>query len=260
MQPAEAAHTIFLVHARFYAPDAQEPGQTVSLPADEREHLTRVLRLGRGAAVRVFNGRGDEFLAHVSRATRQDVAVTLDAHTDAGREPRVRITLLQSVLKADAMDTVVRDAVMIGVAAIQPVVTARSETTIAALERARRQDRWTRIAVASAKQCGRATVPPVHAPRSFAGALARIGPDFPAPALMLVEPGASPQAVPLHDLAASQPAQAAIVIGPEGGWTQDEIASAASCVQLVTLQLPTLRASVMALVALTALLATWGEI
>ena len=260
MQPAEAGHTIFVVHARFYAPAAEEPGQTVSLPTDEAEHLTRVLRLGSGDPVRVFNGRGDEFLARVTRAARQDVLVTLEAHAEPGREPRGRITLLQAVLKSDAMDTVVRDVVMMGIAAIQPVVTARSETTLAALERARRQERWTRIAVASAKQCGRATVPLVHAPVSFAGALARIGPAVPVPALMFVEPGASPQAAPLHDLAAGQLAQASIIIGPEGGWTPDEIASAAAHVQLVTLQLPTLRASVMALVALTALLATWREI
>jgi 16S rRNA (uracil1498-N3)-methyltransferase len=219
-----------------------------------------VLRLGSGDTVRVFNGRGAEFLARVTRAARQDVLVTLEARAEAGREPPGRITLLQAVLKSDAMDTVVRDAVMMGIATIQPVVTARSETTIAALERARRQERWTRIAVASAKQCGRATVPPVHAPLSFTGALARIGRDFSAPALMFVEPGASPQAVPLHNLAAGQSAQASIVIGPEGGWTPDEIAAATTRVQLVTLQLPTLRASVMALVALTALLATWGEI
>jgi 16S rRNA (uracil1498-N3)-methyltransferase len=248
------------VHARFYAPDAEEPGQAVRLPGEEAEHLTRVLRLGPGDVIHVFNGRGAEFVARVASTERRTVVVTLGANADPGREPGVRVSLLQAVLKPDGMDTVVRDAVMMGSAAIQPVVTARSETTIAALERAGRQQRWMRIAVASAKQCGRATVPAVHAPVSFAQALSGIGTRFPVPALMFVEPGASPAAVPLHDLATGKDTHASIVIGPEGGWTSEEIASATAPVQLVTLRLPTVRASVMPLVALTALLATWEEI
>ncbi len=61
------------------------------------------------------------------------------------------------------MDDVVRDAVMLGVAAIQPVVSERAETSMAAMARSGRVARWQRIAVSSAKQCGRAVVPPIHA-------------------------------------------------------------------------------------------------
>ena len=77
------------------------------------------------------------------------------------------LTLAQAVLKGDKMDDVVRDAVMMGVAAIQPIVTARSEVTRAALERGHRRERWQRVAVSSAKQCGRAVVPAVLEPVAF---------------------------------------------------------------------------------------------
>ena len=79
-------------------------------------------------------------------------------------EPCVAVTLGQAVLKGDKMDDVVRDAVMLGVADVLPVVSARSETTLAALRKARRVERWQRIAISSAKQCGRAVVPTVHEP------------------------------------------------------------------------------------------------
>ena len=74
----------------------------------------------------------------------------------------MQLTLVASVLKGDKMDDVVRDAVMLGVAAIQPVVSERSETSMAAMARSGRVARWQRIAVSSAKQCGRAVVPPIH--------------------------------------------------------------------------------------------------
>ena len=260
MQPVEAGHTMPVVHARFYAPDAAEPGQTVPLPEEEAEHLTRVLRLRSGDQVRVFNGRGGEFVGRVEHAGRRGVTVAIEARADARIELPVRVMLLQALLKPDAMDAAIRDAVMIGISAIRPVVTARTEITRAALERGRRQARWARIAVSSAKQCRRATVPAVHPPVAFTEALDGIGTASPPPALMFVEPGAATKAVPLQALAAQRSAQASILIGPEGGWTADEIASVPDSVQLVTLRLPTIRASVMPLVALTALLAAWDEI
>ena len=248
------------MHARFYAPAAQEPGETITLPADEAEHLTRVLRLTAGDAIRVFNGRGEEFTARVEIARRRTVRVTVDARTAAAVEPRARITILPAVLKPDNMDDVVRDAVMMGVTAIQPVVAARSETSVAALERGGRQGRWTRIAIASTKQCGRAIVPPVHAPIPLSTAFDRIGGTIPAPAFMFVEPGAADGAIFLEALDRAPPPHATVVLGPEGGWTPEELHAAAERAQLVTLRLPTIRANAMSTVALAALLAAWGEI
>ena len=82
-------------------------------------------------------------------------------------EARLQVTLAQAVLKGDKMDDVVRDAVMIGATAIRPILTARTETTAAILEKGRRQERWERVAISSAKQCGRAIVPPILEPVAF---------------------------------------------------------------------------------------------
>jgi 16S rRNA (uracil1498-N3)-methyltransferase len=249
------------VHARFHAPAAQAPGDHVTLLPEEAAHLTRVLRLGVGAAVRVFNGRGAEFHGIVDTVGKRSVDIIVGAPCEPIPERRTRITLAAAVLKGDKMDDVVRDAVMMGVATIQPLVTARTEMPIAALVRAHRRERWERVAVASVKQCGRAVLPAVLEPREFN--LWLPGADVhgePSPPLLLVEPGASPAAIPLADVERAVPAEATIVVGPEGGWDSDEIARAAAACRLVTLRTATLRADAAPIVALAALLAHWGDL
>ena len=249
------------MNPRFYAPGAHAGG-VIALPDEEGQHLTRVLRLKAGAAIRVFDGRGHEFDALVEKAGKSEVLVAVGAtRPPAAREPHVAITLAQAVLKGDKMDDVVRDAVMMGVAAIQPIVTARTEVSLATLQRGKRRERWQRIAVSSAKQCGRATVPDVRDAVAFdtvPTALADL--KLPDPGLMFVEPGASTDAVALSDLNATDPREATVVIGPEGGWTEEEVRRGAAACRLITLQAATLRADAMALVALAALFAVWREL
>ena len=90
--------------------------------------------------------------------------VQLLSRVEPAAEPPVAVTLAQAVLKGDKMDDVVRDAVMLGVAAIQPLVTKRTETTVAALMRGARLDRWRRVALASVKQSRRAVLPEIRTP------------------------------------------------------------------------------------------------
>ena len=248
---------------RCYVPSLPGPGELVSLPDEEGQHVVRVLRLKAGDPVRVFDGHGHEFDAVIEQAGKPGATVRIGAARTPAPEARVAVTLVQAVLKGDKMDDVVRDAVMMGVASIQPILTVRTEVTAVALERGRRVERWHRVAVASAKQCGRAVVPVIHPPCSLAEALAAVaGRRLPAPALMFVEPGASADASTLSEVAptlGAAPADATIVIGPEGGWTPDEIAQGAAAGRLLTLGARTLRADAMAIVALAALFATWRE-
>jgi len=248
------------VHARFYAPDAHATGDVVSLPDDEAEHLTRVLRLKVGERVIVFNGRGQAFDAAVESARRRAVQVRIGRASEAAPEARVAITLVQAVLKGDKMDDVVRDAVMVGVTAIQPIVSTRTEVSRASVERSRRQERWQRIAVSSAKQCGRAVVPVILDPQPF-DALGGLLDQrrLPSPALMLVEPAARVDALSLKELGGSTPKEASLLTGPEGGWTPDEVRIAAPWCRFVTLGGRTLRGDAMALVAVAALFAKWNE-
>jgi 16S rRNA (uracil1498-N3)-methyltransferase len=248
------------VRARFYAPTAHSTGDVVTLPPDEAVHLTRVLRLARGDRVSVFNGRGQAFDAIVQSSGKGTVEVVVGAACDAAPEARVAVTLVQSILKGDKMDDVVRDAVMLGVAAIQPVVTSRSEVTQASLERSRRRERWERVAVSSAKQCGRAVVPVILESQPFAAIASLIDErQLSSPAMMMVEPQPGEAVGSLGDLDGPPPREASLLIGPEGGWTPEEIALASDRCRLVTLGGRTIRSDAMALVAMAALYARWGE-
>jgi 16S rRNA (uracil1498-N3)-methyltransferase len=230
--------------------------EIVTLPRDEAEHLTRVLRLAAGDTVSVFDGRGHEFLARVASAVRRDVRVEILSRVDAAAEPGVAMTLAQAVLKADKMDEVIRDAVMLGAAAIQPIVTKRTESTVAALLKGARLDRWRRIALASVKQSGRAVVPEIRMPLTIETLL-----DEPAMALrmMLVEPGAPANVEPVSVLQReATPSHATLFVGPEGGWIEPEwTAAAARGIRLITLGPRTLRADAVAIAALSVLTYIW---
>jgi 16S rRNA (uracil1498-N3)-methyltransferase len=244
---------------RFFAP-ALDPGdETVALPRDEAEHVTRVLRLGPGDTVAVFDGRGQEFLAKILTAERRDVRVQVLSRIQSAAEATVPLTLVQAILKGEKMDDVVRDAVMLGVVAVQPVVTAHTEVTVAALVRGGRVDRWRRVALASVKQSRRAVVPEIRGPLTFGGWL-----EEPAPAatVMLVEPSASIDAVPLSSVRDQKtPADAAIVVGPEGGWTEGEcVAARDRGAHLVTLGHRTLRADAVPVAAISVLQFLWGDL
>jgi 16S rRNA (uracil1498-N3)-methyltransferase len=243
---------------RFYAPDAgrNASAKIVALPEDESTHLSRVLRLAPGDAVRVFNGAGREWKGEIATIEKKVATVRLLEPVRSAPEPRIPIVLALAVLKSDKMDDVVRDLVMLGAAGIQPVITERSEISRTAIERGNRVSRWQRIAVSSAKQCGRAVVPTVADAVSFDKWIALPRRE---PMLMLVEPSVDTFTLLLQRV--MRPPRATLMIGPEGGWTRDEVhASQNSGATLVTLGALTLRADAAPLVALTAVRTLWEDI
>jgi 16S rRNA (uracil1498-N3)-methyltransferase len=246
---------------RFFAPAVDPGDETVALPRDEAEHLTRVLRLGVGDEVAIFDGRGREYLARVVSALRRDVRVQVLSRLEAAAEPVVALTVAIGVLKGDKMDDVVRDTVMLGAAAVQPLVTRRTEVTVAALLRGARVDRWRRVALASAKQARRAVLPEIRTPLTLESYLDEPAPE-PALRLMLVEPAAGQPAEPLSALRRDHPpSEAAVLIGPEGGWTAAECAAARERgVRLVTLGARTLRADAVPVAAVSVLQFLWGDL
>lgn len=241
---------------RFFAPTLDPGDETVTLPRDESEHLTRVLRIDVGETVAVFDGRGREFLARVLGGTGRTVKVQLLSRVEPVAESPVAITLVQAVLKSDKMDDVIRDAVMLGVSAIQPIVSRRTETTVGALLRGARPERWRRVALASVKQSQRAVLPDIRTPLTLESYL-----EEPAPAqrLMLVEPAADAQISPLGVLRGEPiPQDVALLVGPEGGWDDAECAAAAERgVRLMSLGPRTLRADAVPIAALSILDFLW---
>jgi 16S rRNA (uracil1498-N3)-methyltransferase len=240
---------------RFLVPDLEAQQPEVTLPRDEGHHLSRVLRMKPGDEVAVFDGRGLDFRARIASILGGAVTVRLLDPLVPQPSPSVRLTLVQAVLKGEAMDEVVRDVTMLGVAAIQPVVSERTTMKVSTLARA--VERWHRIALSSTKQCGRSRLPEIHQLVGFQEWVRR--PDR-NDAFILLEPSAAlPETMRIRDLAhRPPPSSVTLVVGPEGGWTPDErdLAIRAGCRPLSIGRL-TLRADAVPLAATAALLALW---
>ena len=239
---------------RLFVPSPDIHDDRVELPDGEAHHATRVLRLGGGVTVRIFDGAGREWAGTLSMTPAP--AVVALHEVEAIAEPPVRVTLALAVLKGDQMDHAVRDATMLGVTAIQPILTDHVTVPPRAWQSGAAIERWQRVAVASAKQCGRAVVPVVTPVRPVADVFrAPAGPAV----YLFAEPSTGAQVLPVADAASSRPQEAVLIIGPEGGWSPAEIAEAqAAGAALISLGLRTLRAEAVPAIALAALWTVWG--
>lgn len=240
---------------RFLADAIDPDAGTARLDADETRHLAQVLRLAAGDEVAVFDGDGREYHARVERIARDATTLRLIAPCAPAPEPRIAITLAQAVLKGDRMDDLVRDATMMGAALIEPLVT---EHTVAHMKPGRAPVRWRRIAIASAKQCGRAVLPAIGLGRTLVEWLAV---DRAECRLILVEPQAAVKGRSLETLASPAPQSVSLLVGPEGGWSPTEIdAAVRSGYAPITLGRRTLRADAVPIVAIAALQTLWRDL
>jgi 16S rRNA (uracil1498-N3)-methyltransferase len=185
----------------------------VTFDALESRHLTRALRMKPGDTVIASDGSGHDYTVRLDSVGPRATGTVLGMAA-RGLESPLAITLVQGVPKGDKMEAIVRAATELGVARVQPVVTARTVVRLGAGAAVERAERWRRVAREAAKQCGRAVVPDVAAPTPllpFLEAAARES-DL---AVCLWEGAAPPLAAALSD--AAWPRRATVLVGPEGG-------------------------------------------
>lgn len=236
---------------RFFAPDLTPTSLDVTLPAGESTHLARVLRLQQGDEVEVFDGKGTLRQGVVTRALPGGAIVAVGAPIGAAPEPPAPLVIVQALLKGDAMDAVVRDATVLGATDLWPVITSRTNVPARAARAA--QDRWQRVAVAAAKQCGRAVLPRIADVRSVQEVIGEAAPAG-LIRLWLTEPAAGGERVDVP----MTPRSLCLAIGPEGGWAPDETAAAiAAGWQCWTLAPVTLRAEHVTIAALSVVRYAW---
>jgi len=218
------------------------------LRGDEARHLTRVLRVEPGQKFEISDNR-HAYLAEIVEARGERVAFCiLEELTSAA--PPLRVTLCASLIKFDRFEWIVEKATELGVESILPVETARCEKGLLEASR-KRQERWLRIARESSQQSRRVTAPEILPAVRFAQALA-VDADF---RYFLDEETAPPlsKSLPAERLPA---AHAALLLGPEGGWTDQEREAAVGWV-LVSLGPQILRAETAATAALAVLMNAW---
>ncbi|HVQ41477.1 MAG TPA: RsmE family RNA methyltransferase, partial [Vicinamibacterales bacterium] len=224
-----------------------------ALPKDEAHHVTRVLRLPPGATVRIFDGKGREWSGRLETGPKRgESGVIVEEEAKPVPEPEVRVTLAIGVLKGDQMDAVVRDATALGVVAIAPMETAHVTVPPRAWQSGAAVERWQRVSVAAAKQCGRAVVPTVRPVATLADVLIER-----ADTIWLCAEPALPEGPTIN--VERRGSSALVLVGPEGGWAEQEVQLALRAgAGVFNLGPRTLRAELAPTVALSSLWTKWG--
>jgi len=234
---------------RLFVETGLRPGANLDLPAPAAHHVARVLRLREGEAVTLFDGRGGEYDAKVYMPGRGQVVAKVGGKHEIERESPLAVTLVQAVSAGEKMDYTIQKAVELGVATIQPVLTANSVVRLAGERATKRLEHWQRIAVAACEQCGRNRVPEVRAPLP----LERYRPEAEATKLLL-----SPLAG--KGLRELSKAPLILAVGPEAGFAEEEEAQLERAGFVpVRLGPRLLRTETAALAALAALNALHGD-
>jgi 16S rRNA (uracil1498-N3)-methyltransferase len=247
---------------RFYTPPAAFASDelTAMLAAEETRHLRDVLRLGSGDEVYVFNGAGREFQCAVDVIARDSTTLKVISEVAPARpESPLNLTMAIALLKGEKFDLVIQKLTELGVKGISPVVTERADVRLKDGQDAeKRVTRWRRIALEAAKQAGRAFVPEILAPLRFSVLLER--PWDSVSRLMFAERSGTGLAEATSGFVAP-PTDMVALVGPEGGWTDEEIELAGrGGWKIVTLGGRTLRAETAAIVVGSLLQHRFGDL
>lgn len=233
-------------------------GAEVALDDDATAHLVRVLRLGLGDALVLFNGDGVDYEARLVSITKRGATAEVMSQRAVVNESPLRLVLVQAIARGDKMDWVLQKATELGVAAVVPVWTERTEVRLDAERSDKRLQHWRGVVAAACEQSGRARLPVLHAPVALAQWLGRAG----HASVLFLEPTASEGLRALAAGADAAKADYALVIGPEGGLGERDLqalrAAGARGLRLGPRVLRTETAGIAAIAALQALLGDFG--
>ncbi|HIZ49983.1 MAG TPA: 16S rRNA (uracil(1498)-N(3))-methyltransferase [Candidatus Pseudomonas excrementavium] len=237
--------------SRFYLDAPLGQGEQV-LEGDLAHYISRVLRLGPGAPVQIFNGSGQEWPGEVLEAGKRQVRISLDAPQAGLPESPLQVHLGQAMSRGERMDWAIQKAVELGVAQITPLFTERCEVRLQGERADKRQQHWQQVAISACEQCGRSVVPTVNPPVALTDWLATLNTD-----LKLVLHHRTSQS--LSSL--TPPQTLGLLIGPEGGLSATEISQAEAAGFHATRFGPrVLRTETAPVVALSIVQQLWGDL
>lgn len=236
---------------RIYLPQASTTGTRLPLDDNNATHLLRVLRLAEQDEVRVFNGCGSEFSARLCEVQKKSAMVELQECLRQEPLPTLSLQLGQVVSKGDRMDFTIQKATELGITAITPLWSERCDVRLKGERLEKKMEHWRNVAVAACEQSGRTWVPTIHEPVYFLEWAAARQDDI----RLLLHPH---QQKPLRDY--PQPASIALLVGPEGGFSDAEVAQALQAgFAGLTLGPRILRTETAALAGLSVLQFQWGD-
>lgn len=245
---------------RFYVERPLLSADRVVLEGALAHRLSRVLRLRAGDEVALFDGNGGEARVRLEDVGERRITAGVVSRSVARPEPRVAVHLYQSITKGERFEWLLEKGTEIGVASFVPLIAARA--VVKTPDGGNKMERWRRIVVEAAEQCGRGAVPAIEPPRRFADAIAR------ARGLILLPyegaGGAAPNIQAALDAeidALFALGEVSLFIGPEGGCEAAEVEQAtAAGATVVSMGDRVLRSETAGLVAAALVLHAVGEL
>jgi 16S rRNA (uracil1498-N3)-methyltransferase len=237
---------------RIHHPAPLAAGQRVELQEAAANHLTRVLRLAAGAPVILFNGEGGEYEAVIRESNKRHVIVELGAFHAIEREPPLELWLAQGISRGERMDYTIQKAVELGVSRIIPLFTEHCNVRLDGERLEKRLQHWHGVIVGACEQCGRNRLPEIASAVTLLQWLATPGEGL----RLVLDPDANRSLAQLPPPAG----RVILLIGPEGGLSDQELRQAAQCNYLgLRLGPRVLRTETAAVATLAAILARWGD-
>jgi len=211
---------------RFFVAEENLRGKQVVFTGRQAHQIRNVLRMKSGDHVIVLDNTGCEYTVILTKVGRQDIVGEVISRQQVQAEPNTQITLYQSLLAREKFEWVLQKCTEVGVASFVPIVTERSIVRRQNAITPRKLSRWKDIITEAAEQSGRGRIPQIEDPDNFADAVCRLG-DFDRCLIGTLETnGVSIKEV--LQFGSDEPVTVALFIGPEGGFTDDEIADACS--------------------------------
>lgn len=209
---------------RFFVEEKDIKENQVTIKGDEARHIAQVLRLKERDRIKVFTEKGKEYLTEIIQVSKKEVMGKILNEKKLTTEPRVLITLVQGLPKSNKMDFIVQKVTELGVKKVIPVITQRTIVRLDKEKAGKRRNRWQRIALEAAKQSGRAIIPEVDAITTFVQSLSNISEEN----LNLI-PWEEEETTSLKEVLKSitdHREPLTVFIGPEGGFTSEEVEAA----------------------------------
>ena len=227
-------------------------GNRLSLDGSNAHYLADVLRMRVGDGVTAFDGRGQEWRTRIQALNRRHGVLELIEPVPALTESPLELTLVQALVKSEAMDTIVQKATELGVTAIWPAITEWSVVRLDAERLDRKLAHWQRIARSACEQSGRHRPPEIRGAAKLADCLAALAT---VDTKIVLDPSAPPTRLP------ARAEHAAVVVGPEGGFgpSDEALLDAAGCRRL-RLGARVLRADTAAITICALAQQRWGDL
>lgn len=194
------------------------PGSSIALTESAVAHLVRVLRLGTGDEIVLFNGDGSNYRARLASVGKKSAVADILSSVPAGNESPLSVTLAQGIARGEKMDLILQKATELGVACIAPVVTERTEVRLDSERSEKKMQHWRGIIASACEQSGRATLPRLLEPRSLAAFAAADGNSR----RFILDPVAG---LPVASAGIAGDASVTLLIGPEGGLSERDVAA-----------------------------------